>query len=135
MSTWTLGMPGQMRRQLEHSLPRPRGLQAHVSITPRDRRGHRCPAYDAACYEVHAYYTTSDLPSLAVLEQALQQVPGVYLTTQVYRRGGPASHNEFTNPRWPARLGTARRGRDDLRVQVMALVKDPAPAPAASKES
>jgi hypothetical protein len=35
-----------------------------------------------------------------------------------------APGNVFTNPAWPPALGVARRDRDSLRAQVIALVSD-----------
>ena len=60
-----------------------------------------------------------------MLEDELRDVPGVYATTQVH--GDPASRrrNVFTNPEWPPKLGTLRRDRDELRPQVLALIRDP----------
>ena len=76
---------------------------------------------------MHAFCVTSEIESLAALEDAMKAMPGVYLTTQVRvrgigRRGLP--ENEFTNPAWPAALGTARRDRNSLRVHGIALIKD-----------
>jgi hypothetical protein len=126
MSTHRLGPPAEVRRQLEYRLPRQGGLHPPtVRVTPRDREEHRCPAYAADHYEVHAYYVRSDTGSLGPLEEALRAVPGVYLTTQVRSHPSPLPGNIFTNPTWPPALGTARRDRDDLRVQVIALIANP----------
>ncbi len=76
---------------------------------------------------MHAFCVTSEIESLAALEDAMKAMPGVYLTTQVRVRGIGSRglpENEFTNPAWPAALGTARRDRNSLRVQVIALIKD-----------
>jgi hypothetical protein len=82
--------------------------------------------WSAHHYEVQVYYTTNDSGSLDRLEQALRELPGVYLTTQVRGRG----RNEVTNPEWPIALGTSRRGFHDLRPQVLALVDGRGAAPA-----
>lgn len=135
MTTHTLGMPAELKHWLERTLP----LQRHiyppfVSVTARDAAERRCPAWAADHYEIHAFYTTSDLRSLGALESALQAVPGAYLTTQVHRS---AAHAVFTNREWPRPLGAGRRDRDSLRIQVMALIRDePRPSsPSASREN
>ncbi|MEU4828791.1 hypothetical protein AB0H37_43710 [Actinomadura sp. NPDC023710] len=121
MSTYRLGFPSQLKRQLQDSLPRQHGTYSPVvSVTPRDRAERKCPVYDADHYEVQAYYTTTDADSLDLLEQALREMPGVYVTTQVRGRG----RNEVTNPDFPNRLGASRRGLHDLRPQVIALIGD-----------
>ncbi len=52
-------------------------------------------------------------------------MPGIYATTQVrVTDPGVSLVNTFTNPAWPPALGAARRDRDSLRPQVIALVKD-----------
>jgi hypothetical protein len=124
-------MPADLRRRLEYALPRQHGRYPPVvRVTPRDRDEHRCAAWAADHYEVHAYYTTSDTGSLGPLEDALKAAPGVYLTTQVHGHQPPAGQpgNMFTNPAWPAALGTARRDRNSLRAQVIALIGDEKPA-------
>jgi hypothetical protein len=126
VTTHKLGMPADLKRQLEYALPRQHGkYPPAVRVTPRDHRERRCAAYDADHYEVQAYYTTTSADSLSVLEEALKAVPGVYATTQV-RAGDPgvSRKNTFTSPDWPLPLGTARLGRDDLRPQVIALIRD-----------
>ncbi len=111
--------PSELRRQLECALPRQNGtLPPVVRVTPRDDAHRKCAAWSAHHYEVQVYYTTTDSGSLDRLEQALREMPGVYLTTQVRGRG----RNEVTNPEWPAALGASRRGFHDLRPQVLALV-------------
>lgn len=125
MSTRTLGMPADLRRRLEYILPRQRGTYPpFVRVTPRDADERRCAAWASDHYEVHAFYTTSDTGSLAALEAAFQDVPGVYLTTQVDSSGG---RTVFNNPAWPAPLGSDRRDRDSLRIQVIALIRDEGP--------
>ncbi len=122
MSTRTLGMPAELRRRLEYTLSRQRGIyRPFVRVTPRDRGERRCDAWAADHYEVNAYYTTSDTTSLGPLEDALKATPGVYLTTQVHPAVGRTT---FTNPAWPPPLGSARRDRDALRAQVIALISD-----------
>lgn len=125
MTTYKLGLPSELRRRLEYTLPRQRGYSdAAVQITPRDRNERRCAVYAADHYEVNAFYTSSEPGSLDALEAALAAVPGVYLTTRVL----PSAPfvNMFTNPAWPAALGTARRDRNSLRTQVIALMRDEA---------
>jgi hypothetical protein len=122
MTTFRLGLPAELRNRLQAELPRWPGHSAAVRVTPRDRRERRCPAYDADHYEVHAFYTTAALDALAVLETALRAVPGVYLTTRVMPGAGG---NIFSNPAWPDALGITRRDRNDLRPQVIALIRDP----------
>lgn len=122
MTTYHLGQPTELRHRMERDLPRSDGHPAAVKVTPRDRAERKCPAYDADHYEVQAYYTTMRLGLLEVLEDAVRATPGVYLTTQVWPTpGGP----HFTCKAWPAPLGSARRDRDLLRAQVIALIRDP----------
>jgi hypothetical protein len=122
VTTFRLGQPAELRDRLQAELPRQPGATLGVRVTPRDRRERRCPAYDADHYEVHAFYTTANLDALTVLETALRAVPGVYLTTRVQPGLGG---NIFSNPAWPDALGIARRDRNDLRPQVIALIRDP----------
>lgn len=123
MTTYNLGYPADLRRRLEATLPRELGkYRPQVNVTPRDRDEKRCAAYEADHYEVHAHYSPSDRDLLGPLEEALKAEPGVYLTTQVY--GVPGQGNLFTNPGWPPALGTRRRDRNDLRAQVIALIRD-----------
>ena len=116
-----LTYPSDLKRQLECTLPRHNGTLAPVvRITPRDGAHRKCAVWSAHHYEVHAYYTTTSAGALDRLEEALRELPGVYLTTQVRPRG--QLRNEVTNPAWPAVLGTSRRGLHDLRPQVLALI-------------
>lgn len=125
MTTYRLGFPSELRRQLEGALPNGTCCPATVRVTARDCAERRCPAWDAEHYEVMAYYTTTDPASLDRLEMALRELPGVYLTTQVRRADDRVtSPNAFTNPDWPVPLGTKRRDRDRLRPQVLALIRD-----------
>ncbi|MGP4027259.1 hypothetical protein [Actinomadura sp. 3N407] len=112
-------MPSEWRRHLEATLPRKHGAAPVVRVTPRDTANRRCAAWSADHYEVQAYYTTTDRASLDALEDALRQVPGVYLTTQIRGHGRV---NEVTNPAWPIAAGAARRGFHDLRPQVLAHI-------------
>lgn len=119
MKTHRIGYPSELKRQLEGVLPgRERTLV--VRVTPRDRAHRKCAAWNADHYEVQAYYAVTSREALDVLEKALGDVPGVYLTTQV--RGAGQIRNEVTNPGWPAALGTSRRGLHELRPQVLALI-------------
>jgi hypothetical protein len=121
VSTYRLGFPSDLKHQLERSLPRPHeagGLT--VRVTPRDRAQRICAAYEADHYEIQAYYTTTTTNALDLLEEALRELSGVSATTQVRGR----DRNEVTNPDWPMRLGTRRRGLHLLRPQVMALIAD-----------
>lgn len=119
-----LGEPAQFRRQLLYRLPR---LPA-VEVTPRAADESRCPAWRADHYEIHAYYTATAgadaEAAYAALEAALRAIPGVYATTLAEPKvAWPQKVVEFSNPDWPARLGTARRDRNALRMQVMALIR------------
>lgn len=132
MSTLKLPYPAALRAQLQATLPRDRAGQGPgVIITPRGHDHRRCAAYESAYYEIQAFYVVNALPFLGPLEEALRAVPGVFLTTQVRwvspQAPGESMTNTFTNPEWPARLGTARRDRNALRVQVIALIRDPEP--------
>jgi hypothetical protein len=121
MTTYETGLPSDLKRRLEYLLPRQHGTCSPiVRVTPRDHAERKCAAYVADHYEVQAYYTTTDADSLDLLEKALRELPGVYMTTQVRGRG----RNELTNPEWPAAAGTARRGFHDLRPQVIAFISD-----------
>ncbi len=130
MSVHTLGSPSQFRDRLQYALPRQRGVEPFISVTPRGADERRCAAWSADHYEVNAYYVTSDVASLGPLEDALRAVPGVYLTTKVHpaprdtAKPGHRPGNMFTNPDWPPALGSRRRDRDDLRVQVIVLIRD-----------
>ena len=122
MTTDRLGLPSELKRRLQYTLPRQHGIHAPVvRVTPRDDVGRRCAAWAAEYYEVQAYYTTIEADSLDRLEQALGEMPEVHVATQVRRRQG---RNELTNPEWPAALGVSRRGFNELRAQVLALVRD-----------
>lgn len=120
--TRILGEPAQFRRYLERSLPR----RPAVEVTPRDDDEAPSPAWRADHYEIRAYYTatagTDAATAYGELEAALRAIPGVYLTTRVERASISATV-AFTNPDWPARLGTGRRDRNSLRMQVMALIR------------
>lgn len=121
MTTYRIGLPSEVKRELEYTLPRQAGTSAPVvRVTPRDRDQRKCAAYEAHHYEVQAFYTTTDTESLDLLEKALRELPGVYMTTQVRGRGC----NKVTNSAWPAALGTSRRGFHELRPQVLALIRD-----------
>lgn len=121
MTTYRIGLPSELKRELEYTLPLQHGTGSPVvRVTPRDRDQRKCAAYGAHHYEVHAFYTTTDTDSLDLLEKALREIPGVYLTTQVRGRG----RNEVTNPDWPTALGISRRGFRELRPQVLALIGD-----------
>jgi hypothetical protein len=125
VTTRTLGMPAELRRHLEYVLPWMRDTcRPTVRITPRDSDERRCAVYAADHYEISAFYTTTDAASITALEDALKATPGVYLTTRAQSAGGACRQNVFTNPTWPTPLGTARRDRDGLRMQVLALIRD-----------
>jgi hypothetical protein len=117
MGTRALPYPAQFRDQLKYKLSGIWG-DGHVEVTPRDRNGRRCPAYDAAWYEVSAWYVAMSVP-LDELEAALRALPGTVRTTQV--TGNPA---EIRDADWPG--FTLRRDREHLRPQVLAMVVDPA---------
>ncbi len=124
MTTRKLPYPARLRDQLAAEL----GIAGRgaVTVTPQDRKGRRCPAYDAAWYEIAAYYTDMG-PPLDELEAALRARPGTVRTTQV--TGNPA---EIRDADWPG-FGS-RRDRRRLRPQVLALLADapedtPVPVP------
>lgn len=127
MSTYRLGPPSDFKRRMEASL--------NIRVVPRDQRERRHAAYDADHYEMCAYYTTVSHESLDVLEKALKAVPGVYATTQVRRASDRVTaKNIFTNPGWPAKLGTERRDRNELRTQVLVFIRDEEPSAARAEE-
>jgi hypothetical protein len=117
MSTRTLPSPAQLRDELKYSLPGIRLHGGYVQVTPQDREGRRCAAWEAEWYEIAAYYIEMGRP-LDELEAALKAWPGVIRTTQV--TGYPA---QVRDADWPG--FTRRRGTDDLRPQVLAHVGDP----------
>jgi hypothetical protein len=131
MSTIKLLYPGALKNQLRDKLPRDQaGQRPAILITPRSHDHRRCAAYEADYYEVQAYYVNSSLDLLGPLERALRAIPGVYSTTWVCPAPPEAGRplligNTFTNPAWPAELGVGRRGWRRLRVQVIALIRDP----------
>ena len=51
MSTRELPDPAAMGRQITRKMPR----SSHVTVIPRDRDHHQCPARAADYYEVHIY--------------------------------------------------------------------------------
>lgn len=118
----TYRLPSELKRDLESALPRRQGATLSVRVIPRDRAERRCSAYEADHYEVRAFYTMTDADALDLLEKALADIPGVYLTTQLSR--GVRDRNMVTNPVWPAALGQRRRDFHSLRPQVLALVRD-----------
>jgi hypothetical protein len=122
VTTYRTGYPSELKHRLERVLPgQDRTLV--VRVTPRDRAHRKCAAWSADHYEVQAYYAVTSHDALDVLEKALGEVPGVYLTTQVRTLAGRL-RNTVTNPGWPAALGTSRRGLHELRPQVLALIAD-----------
>lgn len=124
MTTYRVGMPSDLKRKLERILPRCQGAMLGVRVIPRDRAERQCPVYDADHYEVRAYYTMTDSHALDLLEKALREMPGVYLTTQIGHSEGDRDRNAVANPEWPAALGERRRGFHGLRPQVLALISD-----------
>ena len=123
VTTYRLGLPSELKRALISALPRQNDTYSPVvRVTPRDGEGRKCSAYAAEMYEIQAYYTTTDPGSLDLLQKALGEMPGVFLTTQV--RPVRGAGNEVTNSAWPAKLGVSRRGLHQLRPQVLALISD-----------
>lgn len=121
MSTHRLPYPAELVRKLQVTLPRETAWGSLcVRVTPRDQAQRKCAAYEADHYELQAFYTTMSPDPLDRLEAALAGMPGVYMTTQVRGTG----HNVVINPDWPAALGEHRRGFQDLRPQVLALIRD-----------
>jgi hypothetical protein len=115
MSTCTLPYPCQLRDQLKDELPDIRG-RGSVKVTPRDRDGRRCAAWDAEFYEVAAYYVATGT-SLDRLEAALRARIGTVRTTQI--TGNPA---QIRDADWPG--FARRRDRQSLRLQVLAMIAD-----------
>ncbi len=96
-----------------------------VQVTPRTADGRKSSVWAADFYEVAAYYVTSDPALLGPLEDALKAIPGVYRTTRVVPSDDPGlsrRHNVIRDPDWP--VGSTRRDKM-LRVQVLALLRDP----------
>jgi hypothetical protein len=120
MATYRLGSPSELKRSLEYALPRQYETYAPVvRVAPRDAAFRKCAVWAAEMYEIQAFYTTTDADSLDQLEDALGEMPEVFLTAQVRPERG---RNTVTNPVWPAPLGVSRRGFHELRPQVLALI-------------
>lgn len=122
MSTYTLPYPADLEDRLECSLPHGSGCRAAVHVTPRDEQHRKCAVWQADHHEISAHYSVMNPDLLGPLEEALQAVPGVYLTTRI--QGLHSEGVKISNPDWPAKLGTSRRGRGELRPQVLALIHD-----------
>jgi hypothetical protein len=120
MTIDTLPPPADLKRLLSRMLPGD-GRHAEVdgiTVTPRDARGRRAPVYDADFYEIAAFYVTSDVARLDVLEAALSHIPGVYRTTRVLP---VEDHSQIQDPQWP--VASTRRDKS-LRVMALALMRD-----------
>lgn len=128
MTVDKLPYPADLERTLCHRLPQQNGGTPVVHVSPRDRDHRQCAVWKADHYEIAAFYHDTDRKFLGPLEEALQQVPGVYMTTQIQGHGGfpggPEPTVTVSNPDWPPTRGTARRDRHDLRPQVIALMSD-----------
>lgn len=74
MTTCRVGLPSDLKRRLERSLPRHDGAVLGVQVTPRDRAERKCAAYDADHYEIQAYYTRTGYGALDQLEKALAEL-------------------------------------------------------------
>jgi hypothetical protein len=120
----TLGQPAYLAETLKRKLA-PHAGYAVIRVIPRDEDERKCGVRWADHYELRVYYTVTTSATLLLLEEQLREVPGVYALTQVHSDPVNPRRNVFTNPEWPAKLGTLRRDRDDLRPQVLALIKDP----------
>jgi len=115
MSTNTLPLPSELRRELAAKLP---PMYGRLTVTPRDKAGRKCPAMRAAWYEVAAWYAEMGT-SLDDLEEALRAWPGCVRTTRV------GAYGKVRDEDWP---GFARRYNpswNPLRPQVLALIADP----------
>jgi hypothetical protein len=132
MSIDRLGMPAAVKHRLVRALPQHASSGApFVDVWPRGVDERRCAACRADHYEVAAYYVVSDYESLVPLEKALQEVPGVYVTTQM--RAGQGAHT-VTNPGYPEALGVRRRDLRWMRPCVLALMRDDDTTPQAPYE-
>jgi hypothetical protein len=125
MTVTTLGRPADLEAALRRRLDHPAGSTLVIRVIPRDEKEIKCGARWADHYEARVYYTVVTPETLPVLEGQLQDIPGVYATTQVHADPGNPWKNVFTNPGWPAKLGIRRRDRNELRPQVLALIRDP----------
>jgi hypothetical protein len=125
----TLGQPTDLADALARRLTRYDGAIVVVRVTPRDEDEFKVGARWADHYEIRAFYTLTTSTTLDILEGELRDTPGVYMTTQVRPHPANRIRNIFTNPEWPAKLGERRRDRDELRPQVLALIKDPEATP------
>jgi len=121
----TLGQPVELAERLARRLTRYDEAIVVVRVIPRDERELKAGARWADHYEIRAYYTMVTSTTLDVLEAELRDVPGVYMTTQVRPHPDNPWKNVFTNPQWPEKLGIRRRDRNELRPQVIALIRDP----------
>jgi hypothetical protein len=124
----TLGQPAELAAALKRQLACHAG-HAFITVIPRDEQEFRCAGWQADHYEVCVYYTVLVATTLTVLEEQLRDVPGVYATTQVHGDPLMPRRNIFSNPGWPQRLGERRRDRDEMRPQVLALIRDPEGTP------
>jgi hypothetical protein len=115
-------LPAELRQQLEYTLPGDARSRVMVKVTPRDHAELKCAAYEADHYEIQAYYHRMGHELLGPLQRALQEVPGVYLTTQIWGNF-PQRGTTVSNPDWPERLGSKRREGHLLRPQVMGLIR------------
>lgn len=94
--------PAQYARQLSSRLPG----HPHVTVTPRDDWGRRCPAYAVHTFEVAVYYTAMGT-DLVTLADALERFPGVYRTV--------VSHHGLMPDDWPIRYRDTRLWRPQVR--------------------
>lgn len=124
MSVDKLRMPADLEHYLRRKLPTQGINTPIVKVTPRDEEHHKCAVWLADHYEVAAYYYVTSHDLLVPLEEALRQVAGVYLITQLWGDGYQTRSVTVSNPDWPEFLGTKRRGGDFLRPSVRALMSD-----------
>lgn len=119
-----IGLPSDFERRLTAVLPAHGGFPPSIEAFPYDQHERPCAVGNADHYEVHARYAAAGESALDALEGALKALPGVYAISQVRRgKGGHNWRNTFTNPAWPAALGTERPDRHDMRPQVLALFR------------
>ena len=79
MSTRELPDPAAMGRQITRKMPR----SSHVTVIPRDRDHHQCPARAADYYEVHIYPVAIWPPSVFDdIKTAIRAWPGCFQVTQ-----------------------------------------------------
>ena len=115
MSVHTLPMPADLKRELLHNCRLTGGDTLFVEVVPCDEKGRRCAAWCADHYRIWTRHPADTEETLIALEDGLQQIPGVYMTTRLSYSG------RLTNPDWPFLVRIPNYG---LTVGVFGLIRD-----------